>query len=372
MAEVRLTNLVKAYGRQIAIKGINLTIEDKSFVALVGPSGCGKSTTLRMIAGLETVSWGDIRIGGEVVNDVPSRSRGVAMVFQSYALYPHMSVRANLSFGLRISGLPRAEVDRRVAAAVEVLELGPYLDRRPSQLSGGQRQRVAMGRAMVREPRVFLFDEPLSNLDAKLRHQMRAEIKKLHRRLRNTVIYVTHDQVEAMTLADKIVIMRDGRIEQAGPPSEVFRDPANLFVAGFIGAPQMNFLPGRVAPDGSITVAGIADPIRPAPGRFDLPAAGSAVTLGLRPEHIVPDNHGLVPRRPVTFTAEVTLSEALGNETLLTASLGAHEFVSRMSDPREVQDGETIAFRIDCDRMHLFDPVTEGTLRRQVPDQGPT
>jgi multiple sugar transport system ATP-binding protein len=372
MAEVRLTNLVKTYGRQIAIKGINLTIEDKSFVALVGPSGCGKSTTLRMIAGLETVSWGDIRIGGDIVNDVPSRSRGVAMVFQSYALYPHMSVRANLSFGLRISSLPRAEIDRRVAAAVEVLELGPYLDRRPSQLSGGQRQRVAMGRAMVREPRVFLFDEPLSNLDAKLRHQMRAEIKKLHRRLRNTVIYVTHDQVEAMTLADKIVIMRDGRIEQAGPPSEVFREPANLFVAGFIGAPQMNFLPGRVTPDGSITVAGIADPIRPAPGRFDLPAAGSAVTLGLRPEHIVPDNHGLVPRRPVTFTAEVTLSEALGNETLLTASLGGHDFVSRMSDPREVQDGETIAFRIDCDRMHLFDPVTEGTLRRQVPDQGPT
>jgi ABC-type sugar transport system ATPase subunit len=200
---------------------------------------------------------------------------------------------------------------------------------------------------------------------------MRAEIKKLHRRLRNTVIYVTHDQVEAMTLADKIVIMRDGRIEQAGPPSEVFREPANLFVAGFIGAPQMNFLPGRMGADGSITVAGIAEPIIPPAGLFDLPAPGSPVIIGLRPEHVVPDNHGMVPRRPVTVTARVTMSEALGNETLLTASLGPHEFVSRMSDPREVQDAETIAFRIDCDRIHLFDPVTEGTLRRRLPEPEP-
>lgn len=364
MAEVRLVNLVKAYGRQIAIKGINLVIEDKSFVALVGPSGCGKSTTLRMIAGLETVSWGDIRIGGEVVNEIPSRSRGVAMVFQSYALYPHMSVRANLTFGLRISGVPRAEIDRRVAHAVDVLELGPYLDRRPSQLSGGQRQRVAMGRAMVREPRVFLFDEPLSNLDAKLRHQMRAEIKKLHRRIQNTVVYVTHDQVEAMTMADKIVIMRDGRIEQAGSPGEVFRSPANVFVAGFIGAPQMNFFRGRVGPAGSIFVDGISEPILADPEAFTLPAVGEAVVLGLRPEHIVPENHGMVPRRPVCFQATVTMSEALGNETLLTAALGGVEFVARMADPREVEDGETIEFRIDSDRIHLFDPATEDTLRR--------
>jgi ABC-type sugar transport system ATPase subunit len=370
MAEVRLVNLVKAYGRQIAIKGINLTIEDKSFVALVGPSGCGKSTTLRMIAGLESVSWGEIRIGGEVVNELPSRSRGVSMVFQSYALYPHMSVRANLSFGLRISGVPRAEIDRRVAHAVEVLELGPYLDRRPSQLSGGQRQRVAMGRAMVREPRVFLFDEPLSNLDAKLRHQMRAEIKKLHRRIQNTVVYVTHDQVEAMTLADKIVIMRDGRIEQAGTPSEVFRTPANVFVAGFIGAPQMNFFRGRMGRDGAVAVDGIADPIRPAPGVFELPGEGCEVIVGLRPEHIVPENHGVVPRRPVDLRATVTMSEALGNETLLTAAVGGIEFVSRMADPRDVEDGETIDFRIDSDRIHLFDPATEGTLRR-VPDSRP-
>ena len=364
MAEVSLVNLVKSYGRQIAIKGINLTIEDKSFVALVGPSGCGKSTTLRMIAGLESVSWGEIRIGGDVVNDLPSRSRGVAMVFQSYALYPHMTVRANLSFGLRIAGLPREEIARRVAHAVDVLELGPYLDRRPSQLSGGQRQRVAMGRAMVREPRVFLFDEPLSNLDAKLRHQMRAEIKKLHRRIQNTVVYVTHDQVEAMTLADKIVIMRDGRIEQAGTPEEVFRAPLNVFVAGFIGAPQMNFFRGRMTEGGGIAVAGIAEAVMPAPGTFDLPGPGAEVILGLRPEHIVPDRHGMVPRRPVDLRAAVVMAEALGNESLVTATLGGVEFVARMADPRHVEEGEEMTFRIDSDRIHLFDPATERTLRR--------
>jgi multiple sugar transport system ATP-binding protein len=363
MAEVKLVNLVKAYGRQIAIKGINLTIEDKSFVALVGPSGCGKSTTLRMIAGLEGVSWGEVRIGSELVNDLPSRSRGVAMVFQSYALYPHMTVRSNLSFGLRISGVPRDEIERRLAKAVEVLELGPYLDRRPSQLSGGQRQRVAMGRAMVREPQVFLFDEPLSNLDANLRHQMRAEIKKLHRRIQNTVVYVTHDQVEAMTLADKIVIMRDGRIEQVGSPAKVFRDPDNIFVAGFIGAPKMNFFPGHVADGGSVTLDGLATPVLLLPGRFDLPAVGAEVVIGLRPEHIVPENHGVTPRNPVAFRAPVVMTEALGNETLLTARLGQTEFVARMADPRDVAEDEELSFLIDSDRVQLFDPLSERTLR---------
>ncbi|MEO1249383.1 MAG: ATP-binding cassette domain-containing protein, partial [Pseudomonadota bacterium] len=241
MARVLLSDVVKAYGNTPAVKGINLEIEDKSFVALVGPSGCGKSTTLRMIAGLESISYGEIKIGDTVVNDLPSRKRGVSMVFQSYALYPHMTVRNNLSFGLRISGIPRDEVERRVTFASEVLELGPYMDRKPANLSGGQRQRVAMGRAIVREPKVFLFDEPLSNLDAKLRNQMRIEIKELHQRLQNTIVYVTHDQVEAMTMADVIVIMRDGRIEQVGAPLDVFSRPANKFVAGFIGAPQMNF-----------------------------------------------------------------------------------------------------------------------------------
>jgi multiple sugar transport system ATP-binding protein len=363
MAEVQLINLVKAYGRQIAIKGINLTIEDKSFVALVGPSGCGKSTTLRMIAGLEGVSWGEVRIGGELVNDLPSRSRGVAMVFQSYALYPHMTVRSNLSFGLRISGVARDEIERRLAKAVEVLELGPYLDRRPSQLSGGQRQRVAMGRAMVREPRVFLFDEPLSNLDANLRHQMRAEIKKLHRRIQNTVVYVTHDQVEAMTLADKIVIMRDGRIEQMGTPAEVFRNPDNIFVAGFIGAPKMNFFRGKVVEDGCVSVGGLATAIRLPPGRFDLSAIGAEVVIGLRPEHIVPQNHGVTPRRPVAFRAPVIMTEALGNETLLTARLGQTEFVARMADPRDVAENEEVDFLIDSDSVQLFDPLSERTLR---------
>jgi multiple sugar transport system ATP-binding protein len=364
MARVTLTNLVKAYGAHVAVKGINLDIADKSFVALVGPSGCGKSTTLRMIAGLETVSWGEISIAGKVVNEVSSRSRGVAMVFQSYALYPHMSVRSNLSFGLRIAGVAKAEVDRRVAVATEILELGPYMERRPSQLSGGQRQRVAMGRAIVREPEVFLFDEPLSNLDAKLRHQMRVEIKKLHRRLQNTVIYVTHDQVEAMTLADQIVIMRDGLIEQAGTPAEVFQHPANKFVAGFIGAPQMNFFAGTVTDAGQIRLRGLERALDVVPGRFDMPRAGAPVTVGLRPEHIVPQDHGLTPKNPIRFEAEVLLSEALGNETLITSSIGAEEFVTRMLDPRDVADGERMSFALDTDRIHLFDPETERSLRK--------
>jgi ABC-type sugar transport system ATPase subunit len=250
-----------------------------------------------------------------------------------------------------------------MARAAEVLELGPYLDRRPSQLSGGQRQRVAMGRAMVREPRVFLFDEPLSNLDANLRHQMRAEIKKLHRRIQNTVVYVTHDQVEAMTLADKIVIMRDGRIEQMGTPAEVFRDPDNIFVAGFIGAPKMNFFPGHVSGEDAVTLDGLAAPVLLTPGRFALPAAGAPVVIGLRPEHIVPENHGVTPRRPVALTAPVIMTEALGNETLLTARLGQTEFVARMADPRDVADDEETRFLIDSDRVQLFDPLSERTLR---------
>jgi len=242
MATVALDKLVKRYGPVEAVRAIDLDIADGEFVALVGPSGCGKSTTLRMIAGLEEISSGVVRIGGEVVNDLPPRSRNISMVFQSYALYPHMSVRENLGFSLKIAKRPQSEIDQRVVEASEILHLNALLDRRPSQLSGGQRQRVAMGRAIVRKPEVFLFDEPLSNLDAKLRAQMRTEIKLLHARVPSTVIYVTHDQVEAMTLADRIVIMRDGVIEQAGSPDEVFHRPATRFVAGFIGSPTMNLL----------------------------------------------------------------------------------------------------------------------------------
>ena len=244
MATVGLKDIVKVYGRDIVVRGINLEIPDQALAVLVGPSGCGKTTTLRMIAGLESVSHGELLVDGRRINEVPSRDRGVAMVFQSYALYPHMSVRQNLEFTLKLAKLPREEIESRIARAVSVLELQPYLDRKPAQLSGGQRQRVAMGRAICREPQVFLFDEPLSNLDARLRHQMRAEIKRLQRRLQVTTIYVTHDQIEAMTLADLIVVMRDGVIEQTGSPLDVFENPASQFVAGFIGSPQMNFFDG--------------------------------------------------------------------------------------------------------------------------------
>ena len=363
MAEVRLTDVVKAYGSVPAVKGINLLIEDKSFVALVGPSGCGKSTTLRMVAGLESISHGEIRIGDRVVNELPPRKRGVSMVFQSYALYPHMTVRRNLSFGLRISGVPRDEIDRRVAFASDVLELGPYMDRKPAKLSGGQRQRVAMGRAIVREPDVFLFDEPLSNLDAKLRNQMRVEIKTLHQRLKNTIIYVTHDQIEAMTMADVIVIMRDGRIEQVGAPLDVFNTPANRFVAGFVGAPQMNFFDATIA-DGGIRLAGLDAPLPLDAQKFDMPASGRQVTLGIRPEDVVPDGHGVTPKRGVPFEAPVHLTESLGNETILFSRLGEATFTARMQQPRALADGERLGFRLDADKAHLFDTQTEASLRK--------
>ena len=249
MAQVLLENVTKNYGKLEVVHGISLDIAHNEFVVLVGPSGCGKSTTLRMIAGLEEISAGDISIGGQIVNDMPPRDRNISMVFQNYALYPHMTVRENLGFSLQIAGKPPAEIARAVGEAAGILSLDDYLDRKPSELSGGQRQRVAMGRAIVRHPDVFLFDEPLSNLDAKLRAQMRVEIKKLHQKIQTTVIYVTHDQVEAMTLADRIVIMRDGNVEQQGTPNEVFERPVNTFVATFIGSPPMNLLPGRVPGD---------------------------------------------------------------------------------------------------------------------------
>ena len=295
LATVTLRDIVKIYGEFVAIKGVDLDIEDGTFVVLVGPSGCGKSTILRMIAGLETISHGELRINDKLVNDLPSRDRGIAMVFQSYALYPHMSVDDNLGFGLKISGVGKPEIERRRGEAATMLGLDPYLDRRPSQLSGGQRQRVAIGRAMVREPEVFLFDEPLSNLDAKLRNQTRIEIKRLQRQLGATVIFVTHDQVEAMTLADKIVVLQDGMVAQIGTPLEVFERPRNQFVAGFMGAPSMNFLDGVVGGGRPpmIKAGGIDLPV-PA-DRFDLPAAGTPVTLGIRPEDIVPEGHGTRP-----------------------------------------------------------------------------
>lgn len=363
MAEVVLSDLVKLYGREIAVRGIDLQIPDGDFVVLVGPSGCGKSTTLRMIAGLEPISHGELRIGGRVVNDLDPQDRGVAMVFQSYALYPHMTVRENLSFSLKLAGVSASDIAARIDRAIEALELGPYLERRPSELSGGQRQRVAMGRAIVREPAVFLFDEPLSNLDAKLRNQMRVEIKRLQHRLKVTTIYVTHDQVEAMTLADRIVVMKDGVIAQSGSPLDVFEKPADRFVAGFIGTPQMNFVDGalRQSADGWLFEGGgLALPLDPA--RFSGMAADRPVTLGLRPEDIVPDGHGLRPPGEVRLEATVTLSEMLGNETLLFAETAGTAFVARMQQPRIVADGERLSFHVNAGRCHLFDARTETSL----------
>jgi ABC-type sugar transport system ATPase subunit len=315
-----------------------------------------------MIAGLETISHGELKIGDKVVNDLPSRERGISMVFQSYALYPHMSVRDNLGFGLKISGVPKAEIERRRGEAASMLGLDPYMDRRPSQLSGGQRQRVAIGRAMVREPEVFLFDEPLSNLDAKLRNQTRVEIKRLQRQLGATVVFVTHDQVEAMTLADKIVVLNDGRVAQIGTPLEVFERPANQFVAGFMGAPSMNFIPAVVGEGGVLQAGGVELPI--AAGRFHLPAAGTAVTLGVRPEDVVPEGHGTRPGVGADFTGTVEFAEMLGDQSLLFTSLGGSEVVARMQHPRMVETGEAVQFRIDGSRVHLFDQGTQNSLLR--------
>ena len=354
------------------MRGVDLDIPDKALVVFVGPSGCGKSTILRMIAGLESISHGELRIDGRLVNDVPSRERGVAMVFQSYALYPHMTVRDNLAFSLKLAGVAPAERDRRIAHAVAVLELAPYLDRKPSQLSGGQRQRVAMGRALVREPAVFLFDEPLSNLDAKLRNQMRVEIKRLQRRLQTTTIYVTHDQVEAMTLADVIVVLKDGEVAQVGTPIEVFETPANRFVAGFIGTPQMNFFSGQLARrEGQWRFESAALTLPIDLKRFDGRLVdGLAVHAGLRAEDIVPVDHGMKPRNALTLAGVVNLAEMLGNETLLFGAFGAQSFVSRMQQPRLIESEEAMTFDLNVDRLHLFDAKTEESLLATNVQQG--
>ena len=365
MATVSLRDIVKVYGREVVVRGINLEIPDQCLTVFVGPSGCGKSTTLRMIAGLESISHGELRVDGELVNDLPSRDRGVAMVFQSYALYPHMTVWQNLEFSLKLAKLPPAEVEARISRAVSVLELEPYLQRKPAELSGGQRQRVAMGRAICREPQVFLFDEPLSNLDAKLRNQMRVEIKRLQRRLQVTTIYVTHDQIEAMTLADLIVVMRDGVIEQTGTPLEVFQNPANLFVAGFIGSPQMNFFAGEIAAaNGELKFTHPALTTSLDATRFNGALDhGQPVVAGFRPEDIVPVGHGVDPQQWVETRSDVAFTEMLGNETLLFSAVGDENFISRMQQPRLVAAEETLTFRFNVERMHLFDATTGKSVR---------
>lgn len=355
MSAIALRSVVKHYGAVQVVHGVDLEIEEGEFVVLLGPSGCGKTTTLRMVAGLEDVSAGELSIGGRVVNDVAPRDRGVAMVFQNYALYPHMSVRRNMEFALRPMKLGRGETEKRIADTAGLLGLAELLDRRPVELSGGQRQRVAMARAMVRTPRIFLFDEPLSNLDAKLRTQVRWEIGKLHQRLGTTVLYVTHDQVEAMTLADKVVVMRDGHIEQVGTPEEVYTAPNSTFVATFIGSPSMNLIDMQVV-DGRLQTDGLSIRV---PVRFSgRLTAGQSVTLGIRPveiRRVGPDSVG-------ALTAEVDVMEYLGNEALLDLRAGPHHLVAEVPAVQRAQPGEQIHIALGDDAIQLFDTATGRTL----------
>ncbi|WP_226781670.1 ABC transporter ATP-binding protein [Oceaniglobus trochenteri] len=355
MSKIEIKKLVKRYGEHQALHGIDISIPQGEFCVLVGPSGCGKSTTLRMVAGLETISGGDVVIGDRVVNGLKAKDRGIAMVFQNYALYPAKTVYNNMAFSLQLSKMPKPEIAKRIADVAEILELTPLLDRKPGALSGGQRQRVAMGRAIVRDPEVFLFDEPLSNLDAKLRGQMRAEIKRLHQRLKNTIIYVTHDQVEAMTLADKIVIMKDGRIEQQGTPDEVFHDPDTLFVAGFMGSPPMNLIECFATDKGiklpSVEIA------------CDMPSAvrpGDKLVFGIRSDDIRPAEDGF---EGVSISANVNLIEQLGTENLVHFSLGPDEMIGKTGGRTRITPNQEVSFTLQMQHAYFFDPETGRRLR---------
>ncbi|MGH6673419.1 MAG: ABC transporter ATP-binding protein [Xanthobacteraceae bacterium] len=360
MAQLSLRNVVKRFGDTDAVRGVNLEIADEELLVLVGPSGCGKSTTLRLIAGLEELTSGEIYIGGDLVNDLPPRDRDIAMVFQNYALYPHMTVFENMSFGLRLKHFPKEEIRRRVEDAARILDIQELLKRRPKQLSGGQRQRVAMGRAIVRNPKVFLFDEPLSNLDAKLRVQMRTEIKKVHQKVRTTSVYVTHDQVEAMTLADRVVVMNGGRIEQVGPPNELYHHPQTRFVAGFIGSPAMNFLPCRLIARGSelaVELGGsLTLPVPPSRAESYRPYTGRDMTFGLRPEH-------LTERRTyiegTEFTLPVDVLEPMGTETMVHLEIAGVSVCARCSPDIAASPGQPMPFMAQMDHMHLIDPASD-------------
>jgi multiple sugar transport system ATP-binding protein len=351
MAEVRIRGLSKAYGAVQVLHGLDVDIADGEFVVLVGPSGCGKSTLLRMIAGLEVVTSGTIHIGERLVNNLPPAERDIAMVFQNYALYPHKTVAANMAFALRMRRMDRAEIKRRVDRAAEILGLMPYLDRYPRALSGGQRQRVAMGRAIVRDPQVFLFDEPLSNLDAKLRVQMRTEIRELHQRLATTTVYVTHDQIEAMTMADKIVVMQGGHIEQVGAPLDVYDRPVSTFVAGFIGSPAMNMLDAVVRHEGGTVWADVAGTRLALEARVE---DGRPLTLGLRPEHLLPGDDGV----PGGLPGVISVVEPTGAETYVVARVAEREVTAVVRDRRALRPGEPIRLRPDPAMMHLFDKET--------------
>ena len=390
MAEVILKNIKKIYPHQepkkkkkgepekktnlqiteegvLAVDNFNLHIQDKEFIVLVGPSGCGKSTTLRMIAGLEEISKGEMYIGGRLINDVPPKDRDIAMVFQSYALYPHMTVYKNIAFGLELRKTPKDEIDKRVHEAAKILEIEHLLDRKPKALSGGQRQRVALGRAMVRNPAVFLLDEPLSNLDAKLRTSMRTEIIKLHKKLATTFIYVTHDQTEAMTMGDRIVVMKDGMIQQVDTPQNLYDYPCNIFVAGFIGSPQMNFLDGTLKKAGDqfiVDLAGTEVPLpkeKTADGKLDA-YVGKTLKVGIRPEDIKDDEEFLEKHPNSHLSAEVEVSELMGAEIYLYLTYQGQNLMARVAPTSKSRRGDKITVAMDTHKIHLFDPETEKTL----------
>jgi len=366
MAEVRIEDVTKVFpGNVVAVDNINLTVNDREFLVLVGPSGCGKSTTLRMVAGLEEITKGTIRIENRIVNDVPPKDRDIAMVFQNYALYPHMTVYKNLAFGLKLRKFRRAEIDKRVQEAAKILGITELLDRKPKALSGGQRQRVAVGRAIVRKPKAFLFDEPLSNLDAKLRVEMRAELTKLHHRLETTMIYVTHDQIEAMTLGDRIAVMKDGILQQAEEPLKVYNYPANRFVAGFIGTPPMNFMSGKVfAKDGSLFFS---------EGQVDIPVpqeysgvlndyVDKEVTFGIRPEDIHDPKQSISGLITFEMKATVNLIEPLGDEVILYLSTGGENFIAKFPGGRRFHVGDEVSIGLDMNKAHFFGAEDEKNL----------
>ena len=368
MASLSLKNICKVYPNGFeAVKDFNLEIADKEFIIFVGPSGCGKSTTLRMIAGLEDISSGELRIGDRVVNDVEPKDRDIAMVFQNYALYPHMTVYDNMAFGLKLRKVPKAKIDKMVKEAAKILDLTPLLDRKPKALSGGQRQRVAMGRAIVRNPKVFLMDEPLSNLDAKLRVQMRIEIAKLHQRLGTTIIYVTHDQTEAMTLGTRIVVMKDGVIQQVDTPQNLYEKPQNLFVAGFMGSPQMNFVDATVSVSGDVATLKVADlaiALPPAKSKklIDGGYDGKVVTFGIRPEDIYDSQMMIEAKADSTFETTIRVYELLGAEVFLYADIAETSITARVDPRTTARPGDKVKFAIDVEKIHVFDKETEKVI----------
>ena len=367
MASLSLKNVCKVYPNGfVAVKDFNLEIADKEFIIFVGPSGCGKSTTLRMIAGLEEISSGELWIGDKLVNDVEPKDRDIAMVFQNYALYPHMTVYDNMAFGLKLRKVPKADIDKAVHEAAKILDIEHLLDRKPKALSGGQRQRVAMGRAIVRSPKVFLMDEPLSNLDAKLRVQMRVEISKLHQRLETTIIYVTHDQTEAMTLGTRIVVLKDGIIQQVDTPSNLYNTPNNLFVAGFIGSPQMNLIDAEVVQSGSQVTLKMSDTVSitlPAEKSEKLKSyVGKTVVVGIRPEDIKDDEEFVAAHADHTFEAQVKVYELLGAEVNLHYDIAQTTCTAKVNPRTTARPGDTVKFAMDIARLHVFDKETEQVI----------